>query len=315
EYESSEKPKTNKIIYLLIGFALLLICALGFAIMTLYSGSSVCGDGICKDNENCYDCSDDCICKNGEICSKEKKRCIKLEELCGNGKCDISETCSNCPEDCGTCATVPDCGDGICNAGETYITCPKDCLNSIICGDKVCEENETQDNCCVDCGCPTGEKCLNRKCIKVEICGDGICNDDENCYECPKDCKCNEGEYCSEEEKKCVKPTCGDGNCEPYENSDDCCLDCGCAISGEICNEITKKCEMPEMSLTDERAIELTMEYFENQSLEVLSTEVTGISAYDNKLVKNVKIEISGEEWLRYTGVTEDEEVIEFAFS
>ena len=144
-----------------------------------------------------------------------------------------------------------------------------------------------------------------------ETCGNSICRGDENCFDCPKDCKCGEGEYCYSKEKKCIKPTCGDGKCEPYEDQYNCCLDCKCILPSEICNEETKKCEIQEMNISDKRVVELIIAYFKELNMEINSTEITGIGSYYEKLVKIVKVQISGEEWFRYIGVTENGEIIE----
>ena len=143
------------------------------------------------------------------------------------------------------------------------------------------------------------------------LCGNGVCEAEENCYDCSEDCKCEEGKYCSAEKKECVEPDCGNGVCEIFESSENCCLDCECAIPGEICNEETKKCELQEMEISDERAKELAISYYENESLVVVSTEVIKTTVYDEKLIKQVRVQISGEQWFRYVGVTDDEEVME----
>ena len=235
-----------------------------------------CGNNICEPKENCYDCPKDCKCGVGEYCSSKEKTCMK--PTCGDGDCERLENCSDCPVDCGVCKITSFCGDNKCDAGELCSTCPKDC--------GICK--------------PT------------HICGNNICEPKENCHDCPKDCKCGVGEYCSSKEKTCMKPTCGDGTCEPYENPNNCCLDCICYLPEEVCNEATKKCEVQSMILTDARAIELATEYFENQSLELISAEIIGVSSYNHELIKEVKVEISGEEWTRYVGITEEEKITEF---
>ncbi|MCK4729957.1 MAG: hypothetical protein KAT28_01420 [Candidatus Aenigmarchaeota archaeon] len=235
-----------------------------------------CGNSICEQGENCFDCPKDCKCNEDKYCSSTEKKCIK--PICGDKTCERLENCSNCPVDCGACKITSFCGDNKCDADELCSTCPRDC--------GICQS--------------------------TYICGNKVCEKEENCYDCPKDCKCGVEEYCSSTEKKCLKPTCGNGDCEPYENPGNCCLDCACYTPEEICNKATKKCELQKMILTDARAIELAIEYFENQSLEVISAEVMGVSSYNHKLVKEVGVEITGEEWNRYIGITEDEEITEF---
>ncbi len=235
-----------------------------------------CGNMVCEPGENCFDCPEDCECNEGEYCFSKEKTCVK--PTCGNGNCERMENCSNCPVDCGVCEIISFCGDNKCDAGELCSTCPKDC--------GICQ--------------PT------------YVCGNNICEPGENCFDCPKDCKCGNEEYCSSTKKKCVKPVCGDGNCEPYENPNNCCIDCACYSPEEICNELTKKCETQGMLLTDSRAIELAIEYFENQNLDVVSTKISGVNYYNYKLIKEVVVEIEGEEWERYVGITEDEDITEF---
>ena len=58
----------------------------------------VCGDGICGQTENCWDCPQDCKCAVGEYCSSEEKKCLK--PVCGNQKCEIFENSANCCIDC-----------------------------------------------------------------------------------------------------------------------------------------------------------------------------------------------------------------------
>ncbi len=300
--------------YFYIAFILIIIFVGIYLAFTL--GKPTCGDSICEANENCYDCPKDCKCVGEEYCSAEEKRCIKPS--CGDGSCDSEECSSGCTADCSLtdCCGIEGCNPAI---GENCSNCPKDCgtcpLPSV-CGNNICEYDENCYSCSSDCKCKSGEVCSKEKkiCVKEtkqKVCGDSICEANENCYDCPKDCKCVGEEYCSAEEKRCIKPSCGDGSCEPYETPYNCCLDCKCSIPAEICNEKTKKCEMQEMNLSDARAVELSIEYFENQDMEVNSTKVIGVSVYNEKLIKQVKVQISGETGFRYVGVTEEEEVIE----
>lgn len=69
----------------------------------------VCGDSICDDFENPYNCYVDC-------------------GSCGDTLCTGPETYQNCPQDCYYC------GDGVCNAGEA-LGCGADCH---VCGDGEC---------------------------------------------------------------------------------------------------------------------------------------------------------------------------------
>ncbi|HIP50263.1 MAG TPA: hypothetical protein EYG99_02315, partial [Candidatus Pacebacteria bacterium] len=68
--------------------------------------SSVCGNGICENDETILSCSVDC-------------------NPCGDGECDaeIGETPVTCSFDCFGAV----CGDGTCDDGESIETCPNDC--------------------------------------------------------------------------------------------------------------------------------------------------------------------------------------------
>jgi hypothetical protein len=95
-----------------------------------------CGDGLCRDGENRYNCPQDC----GPIA------------YCGDGICNYGETQYSCPQDCGN----PEyCGDNVCNNGETCSSCQQDCGACSYCGDGTCDLNtESQQNCPQDCGHP-----------------------------------------------------------------------------------------------------------------------------------------------------------------
>ena len=94
---------------------------------------SVCGDGACQPDEDCWLCPEDC----GDCCG---------DNICS---ADPLESCSTCPWDCGEC-----CGDGECAEleGETCITCVEDCGQC--CGNGVCTPGHTEDchTCQEDCG-------------------------------------------------------------------------------------------------------------------------------------------------------------------
>lgn len=93
----------------------------------------VCGDKICDDLENPYNCYVDC-------------------GYCGDNLCTGTENSNNCPLDCSTC------GDGRCDSREQLGGCLQDCGN-IKCGDKVCEAWEKSGTyyCKQDCGAPAPE--------------------------------------------------------------------------------------------------------------------------------------------------------------
>ena len=68
---------------------------------------SVCGNGICEIDENCYECPIDCKCEEGQYCSPEKKECVS--PLCGNGICEPFETYEDCCDDCGCLTEYEEC--------------------------------------------------------------------------------------------------------------------------------------------------------------------------------------------------------------
>ena len=82
-----------------------------------------------------------------------------------------------------------------------------------------------------------------------------------------------------------------------------------------MCNKETKKCEMPDINLSDNKAKELVIDYFKNnpdyQGLKMGSINVTGTSVYDKELIKVVVIQIAEEGWYIYFGVTENGKVVE----
>jgi len=81
EFESSKKPKINKVIYVLIGLVLLIVFV--SVLFFISARESVCGNGICEVDENCFDCPKDCECVDGEYCSPEEKICVM--PTCGDG--------------------------------------------------------------------------------------------------------------------------------------------------------------------------------------------------------------------------------------
>jgi hypothetical protein len=103
---------------------------------------------------------------------------------------------------------------------------------------------------------------------------------------------------------------CGDSVCQADENTDNCCIDCGCYQPGYVCNNKKNTCEYKEISLTDDRAMELAKKYFEDKNLVVNSTRVLGIFTYQNQLGKSVIVNIEGEEEFRSVLVMENETVV-----
>lgn len=144
------------------------------------------------------------------------------------------------------------------------------------------------------------------------VCGNGKCEENENCYDCAPDCKCKANEYCSEDAKKCLVPVCGNDKCEPFESGANCCDDCPCGLSQEVCNEETHECELPQISVSDERVDELARKYFEDQGQVIVSVGEVKPYVYQEKVCKAVEISLEGEEGrIHLIVVTENEEVIE----
>ena len=122
-------------------------------------GGTYCGDNTCQSNENCFTCSNDCVCQEGYECDSLTEKC-KLLPKCGDGSCDPNENCMSCEQDC-YCSDNQVCSPSRVNANS------RGCY-SVSCGDGHCDsEYENQDNCCNDCGCPTGKTCENNQCIEL----------------------------------------------------------------------------------------------------------------------------------------------------
>jgi hypothetical protein len=102
---------------------------------------------------------------------------------------------------------------------------------------------------------------------------------------------------------------CGNQVCEIGEDGDNCCIDCGCYKPSYVCNLQKNKCEYKQISLTDERAMELAKKYFEEQGLNVTYTKVLGIFTFQNKLIKMVVIDTEGSNAATTVRVTEDGKV------
>ena len=160
-----------------------------------------CGDGICSwpelldpEVDDCGDCSS--LCGNG-VCEDEQEvlHCPPDCPVCGDGFCSFIDTqMEDCPQDC-----VAPCGDGHCTGGETFATCPVDCgfcgdgicaWKELIagscqddcapdCGDGVCKPTESEQTCFVDCGCfPI--------CVPDWECGEDLNGCGETCFACPQ---------------------------------------------------------------------------------------------------------------------------------
>ncbi len=199
---------------------------------------SVCGDGVCDDDESGCTCSWDCgpcisecgdgLCTGYEDCESCPDDCGECE--CGDGLCTSDEDCSNCPSDCGECI----CGDGECEEGEDCESCPNDCLNA---GEVCCDESSYTGDCCDNSDCESGFSCIDYYC--EEECLDENCDICEWCVdnECTEQTK-NSFSTCSEcidhysERLECSS------NCDWDNNLDECSeteQDCWCML-GDICS-------------------------------------------------------------------------------
>ncbi len=209
---------------------------------------NVCGDGICRNLENEYNCYVDCgpdpLCGD-HICENERgeddENCWQ-DCGCWNGTCDADrgENELTCWQDCS------ECGNGVCGPIEDEWTCPEDCRRAAYCGDLFCEFDETAETCPQDCHCgwdtcdldETPETCPE-DC--PETCGDGDCDESigEDWLHCPIDCRecndpefpvdCEDGQGCWPAGTNCRSDVfyCGDGvyRCGWADHRANCCED------------------------------------------------------------------------------------------
>lgn len=135
----------------------------------------LCGDGVCSDDENHFNCRKDCPVQEDPSCVSEGSSCGyqngNKPECCGNLECQFFQ-CVN--------PVKFYCGDGICQHTESWTNCPKDCERLAVCGDGICGPGETWGatfECAQDC----------------YQCGDGVCEVAESVksspYYCEQDCK------------------------------------------------------------------------------------------------------------------------------
>ncbi len=207
-----------------------------------------CGNGICEEHENWYNCPEDCE----GVCHKKlnKEDC---ESFGGEYKsaCIISGGCHywcQCP-----CKTDSDCGVDRCDQG-------RDVCHELKykCENGKCDytDKEYKGYSCAryyDPASATPEKCL-------DTCGDGVCKSPETQWWCPEDCKgCVGdgevksvlGECCAglhviasgyrNNISYCTSEICGNGECKELENKWNCPEDC----EGVCHNELNKEdCEL-----------------------------------------------------------------------
>eukprot|EP00977_Amphora_coffeiformis_P017502 scaffold5771_cov171-Amphora_coffeaeformis.AAC.19 len=99
---------------------------------TFVEGETNCGNGICEDGEDCYNCPGDCAgvtsgkpsgrfcCAGGPSVGSSFVSCT--DSRCGgSAKCSFSEMQPIVKTSC--------CGDSVCEGDETSVSCPSDCLD------------------------------------------------------------------------------------------------------------------------------------------------------------------------------------------
>ena len=201
-----------------------------------------CGDGTCDEGENCQNCSEDCGCKDTEVCTADGKCVACTTEgntfTVGMGGCceGLKEISTSKPDDQGKCPEQPpvgamlctNCGDGHCDAdkGENKCNCPEDCKP--VCGDGVCDKEvgENCETCEADCGCQDGWVCYHGSCCDAKGCdelnlscglGDDQCNGIVNCGYCEAGKTCQGGQCTDKDDCKglfiCILNCGGDENC------------------------------------------------------------------------------------------------------
>jgi len=138
------------------------------------------------------------------------------------------------------------------------------------------------------------------------VCGDGNCSISEGCYTCPEDCKCNENNYCSETEDSCVGPVCGNGVCESFESWDNCCEDCECIVDGEICDNETHSCHMPDFGLEKSEVESIVRSYYASQGRTILNLTISGIMFWEGAYGMPADVLVDNETNLEYILVRED---------
>ena len=185
-----------------------------------------CTHGCDSVNDQCFACSTDSHCANGNLCDGV--------ETCSAGYCQGGAPVT-CPTNCGALQVCNPStgvcegeGDGFCDVsgGETCSVCASDCTATFVeggtsCGNGICEDGEDCSSCPLDCAGITSGKPADRYCcaggpsvgsgfvscadgrcggsancsplsaepvVKASCCGDLICEGGETYESCPSDC-------------------------------------------------------------------------------------------------------------------------------
>ena len=221
----------------------------------------VCGNGICRANEDPCSCAQDCgtppavetNCSDGvdEDCDTftdcDDTDCDGDPAcICDNdGTCESGEDCNNCAGDCAS-GSGASCGNGVCEAGdgEDCVSCPSDCngkQNGRPSGRFCCGDGDGRGP--IPCSDSRCSSCIDVPAVE-SCCGDGTCEGSEDISSCGVDCAaCTSGADCADSDP-CTIDTCFGGACsnDPV-NCDDfnACTNDSC--SGGSCSNAAINCD------------------------------------------------------------------------
>ena len=201
-------------------------------------GTTLCADGICRENCDDVDCDNDNFCDDSEGCACPD--CDELQDNCETGLiCDYSSaSCvgpppcpegttlcadSYCRENCGT-DPGPDDGDTECDAGEGCNVAACDSLQDSCENWLICDYSSKQ--------CTDGPPCREG----TTLCADGICRGT-----CDTPSGCNSDSVCD------ITESCGCADCNNLQDSCEAGLVCdynaGICTDGPPCPKGTALCE------------------------------------------------------------------------
>lgn len=161
-------------------------------------GGPVCGNGICEEGENSYNCPEDCpgpYCGDG-VCDPEESAATCPEDCyCGNGtlerrdgeECDGHDlggkTCLDFGCDGGILSCRPNCRFDLTNC----IGCEPMCGDGRVDGDEMCDCGLDPDNLPPGCDAINGEGNCTLDCTLLHWCGDGVVD-----YDLGEECDCGD---------------------------------------------------------------------------------------------------------------------------